>query len=367
VSPLKAPSLEQLRHYAIARSLFKPTSLPKAIARLGFVQADPMRVPARAQDLILAHRVKGYRFGELEHRYPRLAIEEVFFINYGFLPRETMALLHPRGAPRVWDAWDTAMQERADGVLAFVSRHGHTRAKDVQAHFNHGRIKRWGGDLNVSSHLLEGLHYRGLLRVARRAAGTRVYQAIKQAPQHDSPEARLVRAGQLLDILVQLYAPLPAASLGYLCGLLRHGVSHLGAAVGELKKRAKSRYAYGQVDGVLWFWPQGENPVSARYSVDGRLRFFAPFDPLVWDRRRFQLFWGWEYKLEAYVPAHKRRMGHYAMPMLWGERMLGWANLKVVNGRLQHELGFAGPRPRGRSFQLALDEALQQVQEFLEL
>jgi uncharacterized protein len=210
--PSQSPSLEQLRHYTIARSLFKPTSLPQAIARLGFVQADPMRAPARAQDLILAHRVKGYRVGELERRYPRLAIEEVFFINYGFLPRETMALLHPRGVPRVWDAWYAAMQERADGVLAFVSRHGHTHAKDVQAHFNHGRIKRWGGDLNVSSHLLEGLHYRGLLRVARRAAGTRVYQAIKQAPQHDSPEARLVRAGQLLDILVQLYAPLPAAS-----------------------------------------------------------------------------------------------------------------------------------------------------------
>ena len=60
-------------------------------------------------------------------------------------------------------------------------------------------------------------------------------------------------------------------------------------------------------------------------------------------------------------------MGHYAMPMLWGEQMLGWANLKVVEGRLQHELGFAGTRPRGRAFQLALDEALQQMQEFLEL
>jgi uncharacterized protein YcaQ len=60
-------------------------------------------------------------------------------------------------------------------------------------------------------------------------------------------------------------------------------------------------------------------------------------------------------------------MGHYAMPMLWGEQILGWANLKVVDGRLQHELGFAGPRPRSSAFQLALDEALQQMQEFLEL
>jgi len=364
VSPLKAPSLRQLRRYAIARSLFKATSLPQAIARLGFVQADPMRAPARAQDLILAQRVKGYRAGELERRYPHLAIEEAFFVNYGFLARETLALLHPRAAPRSWDA---RMEAHAQEVLAFVRQHGRTHPKHVQAYFDHGRIKRWGADLNASTHLLEGLHYRGLLRVVRREAGTRVYQAIERPPLDDSPEARLARAGQLLDMVVQLYAPLPAASLSYLGGLLRYGVPHLAAEARQVQERAKSRYAHAQVDGLLWFWPQDEKPVAARHPDDNRLCFLAPFDPVVWDRRRFQLFWGWEYKLEAYVPAHKRRMGHYAMPMLWGEQILGWANLKVVDRRLQHELGFAGPQPRGSAFQLALHKALQQMQEFLEL
>ena len=364
MSPLKSPSLQQLRRYAIARSLFKATTLPRAIARLGFVQADPMRAPARAQDLILAQRVTDYRAGELERRYPRLAIEETFFINYGFLPRESLSLLHPREAPHGWDA---RMQSRAEDVLAFVRQHGRTRAKDVQSNFDHGRIKRWGANLNVSAHLLEGLHYRGLLRVARREAGTRIYEAIEHLPQDDSPEARLARAGQLLDMVVHLYAPLPAPSLGYLCGLLRAGVPHLAAESRQIQEHAKSRYPHAQVDGQLWFWPQGEKPAAARHRVDDKLRILAPFDPVVWDRRRFQLFWGWEYKLEAYVPAHKRRMGHYAMPVLWGDQVLGWANLKVVDGRLQHELGFAGPRPRGRAFRLALDQALQQMHEFLEL
>jgi uncharacterized protein YcaQ len=367
VSFLKSPSLGQLRRYAIARSLFKATSLPRVIARLGFVQADPMRAPARAQDLILAQRVTDYRAGDLERRYPRLAIEEAFFINYGFLPRQTLALLHPRGAPPAWDAWDARMQARAQQVLAFVRQLGCTHPKDVQAHFDHGRIKRWGGDLNVSNHLLEGLHYRGLLRVARREAGTRIYQSIEHPPQDDSPEVRLARAGQLLDTAVQLYAPLPASSLGYLCKLLRDGVPHLAAETRQVQEHVTSRYAHAQVDGKLWFWPQGEKPTAARYAIDDKLRFLTPFDPVVWDRRRFRLFWGWEYKLEAYVPAHKRRRGHYAMPMLWGEEMLGWVNLKVIDGRLQHKLGFAVPRPRGRAFELALDRALRQTREFLEL
>ena len=367
MSPYKAPTLQQLRRYAIARSLFKPTTLLRAIARLGFLQADPMRAPARAQDLILAYRVKDYRAGDLERRYPRLAIEEAFFVNYGFLSRETSALLHPRGKPRSWDAWDTRMQSHAQEVLTFVRHHGHTYAKDVQAHFNHGRIRRWGADLNVSTHLLEGLHYRGMLRVVRREAGTRVYEALECSPPDDSPEARLARAAQLLDKVVQLYAPLPAASLGYLCGLLRSGVPHLAPEMRQIQEHARSRYAHAEVNGVLWFWPQGENPGAARHHVDDDLRLLSPFDPVVWDRRRFRLLWEWEYKFEAYVPAHKRRMGHYAMPMLWGEKMLGWANLKVVDGRLQSELGFVGPRPRGRAFRLAVDEALLRMRHFLEL
>jgi hypothetical protein len=53
--------------------------------------------------------------------------------------------------------------------------------------------------------------------------------------------------------------------------------------------------------------------------------------------------------------------------MLWGEQVAGWANLKVVDGRLQHELGFAGPRPRGRAFRLALEGALDRMQAFLQL
>jgi uncharacterized protein len=362
--PLKVPNLGQLRQYAIARSLFKATSLQRAIERLGFLQADPMRAPARAQDLILAQRVKAYRAGDLERRYPRLAIEEAYFVNYGFLPRAVLALVHPRGAPRNWDA---PMHARAQDVLAFVRQRGRTQAKDVQANFDHGRIQRWGGSLNASTHLLEGLHYGGQLRVAGREAGTRIYQLITHPPQDEGSAAMLSRAGQLLDMAVQLYAPLPAASLGYLCNLLRYGVPHLAAEVRQLQGQLKSRYAHAVVDGSLWFWPQTEKPLSTRHRLDGRLRFLAPFDPIVWDRRRFKLFWGWEYKLEAYLPAHKRRMGHYAMPVLWGEQMVGWANLKVINDRLQHELGYVGDRQRGKPFQLALEEALQHMRDFLQL
>jgi uncharacterized protein YcaQ len=95
-----AAKLEDLRRFAVARSLFEPTSLQRAIDTLGFVQADPIRAPARAQDLTLRHRVKGYRAGDLERLYSSLAIEEDHFINYGFVSRSVYALMHPRRHPK---------------------------------------------------------------------------------------------------------------------------------------------------------------------------------------------------------------------------------------------------------------------------
>ncbi|HKS04259.1 MAG TPA: crosslink repair DNA glycosylase YcaQ family protein, partial [Chthoniobacterales bacterium] len=94
-------TLDVLRRYAVARSLFKPTSLRRAFDRIGFVQADPIRAPARAQDLILRHRVKGYKAGDLERVYPALGIEEDFFIVYGFMTKSLQMLMHPRSEVHV--------------------------------------------------------------------------------------------------------------------------------------------------------------------------------------------------------------------------------------------------------------------------
>lgn len=362
-----APTLADLRRYAIARTFFPPTTLMRAIQRLGFVQADPMRAPARAQDLILMQRVKDYRAGDLETRYPRLAVEEDCLVNYGFLPRQHLALMHPRTARR---PWDEPTQARAAEVLDFVRQRGRTHPKVVlEAFSHHGRVAGyWGGELNASTQLLDGMHYRGLLRVARRDAGTRVYEAIQHPEQDDSPESRHTRAAALLDMVVALYAPLPAASLGYLTTLLGYGAPHLKAEARAVLKTARQRYAHHQLDGESWYWPADENPRARRHAPDPqRLRMLAPFDPLVWDRRRFERFWGWAYRFEAYTPAAKRTMGHYALPMLWGEEVMGWANLKVVGSRVVPELGFVGKPPRSALFKAAVEEELQRMTQFLGL
>jgi uncharacterized protein YcaQ len=357
----RAPTVPDLRRFAIARSLFKPTTLPKAIAKLGFVQADPIRAPARAQDLILRPRVVNYRAGDLERRYSKLPIEEDFFINYGFVPRAVHALMHPRTARH---AWTKARWRQANEVLEFVRERGVVHPREVDAHFAHGKTTNWfGGSSNASTQLLDGMHYRGLLRIARREGGVRLYA---ERATHAAPVDPDATMDTLVDIIVRKYAPLPASSLSQLVMFLRHAVPHWPDARKSALARAKARLPQATVDGHAWYWPEGENPRSRRHVASDVVRLLAPFDPVVWDRRRFEIFWGWAYRFEAYTPAPKRVRGYYALPLLWREEVVGWGNLAVADGRLKASFGYASGRaPKDPAFRRELDAELGRMKSFL--
>lgn len=360
-------TLDRLRRHAVARTLFKPTTLARAIDKLGFVQADPIRAPARAQDLTLRHRVTGYRAGDLERRYPKLPIEEDFFVNYGFLPHAHHRLMHPR-TPRV--AWTAARWKQAHAVLDFIAERGAVHPREVDAHFAHGKATNWfGGSSNASTQLLDAMHYRGLLRVARRDGGTRVY-AVRETsdPAPVDDDTATARMDALIDIVVGKYAPLPAPSLAQLVRHLGGGAPQWEPLRAAALTRAKQRLGHARVDGIDWYWPIDENPASARWKPDHVVRLLTPFDPVVWDRRRFELLWGWTYRFEAYTPAPRRRLGYYALPLLWHDRVIGWANLTASDGVLVSSFGYVdGRAPRDAAFRTELEEEMRRMRCFLGL
>lgn len=353
-------TLDQMRRFAIVRSLGTPSSLDAAIRRLGFLQADPIRSPARAQDLTLRHRVSGYRAGDLERAYDTLAVEEDFVVNYGFVPREVYRLMHPRGG---LGRWVSPGKRKAEAVLAFVRERGRVHPREVDAHFAHGAVTNyWGGSSSATTHLLDHLHYRGLLRVACRDAGIRVYAPQAHADEALPVAARRDRIDQLLMVLVDKYAPLPSATLSWLTNRLRIAVPQWEGDARRSLARVKRRLRHERVEGVEWFMP--DEPITA--DVDDRVRLLAPFDPIVWDRRRFEAFWGWPYRFEAYTPAAKRQYGYYALPLLWGDAVIGWANLSFRNGVFTAQTGFvSGQRPRARGFRSALEAELERMRAFL--
>jgi uncharacterized protein YcaQ len=355
--------IAELRRMAVEQSLFPPTTLGRALRRLGFLQADPIRAPARSQDLTLRHRVKGYRAGELERRYPVLEVEEDFLINYGFVTRSVGALMHPR---RKLSAWPGARRKEARSLLDFVRARGSVHPREVDAHFARGSVRNyWGGPSSATTHLLDAMHYRGMLRVVRRERGIRIYAVREGAAAAGGPAERRAAVDALVDVVVRSYAPLPAASLSRLVGRLRSAVPQWAGELEGGLERARERLSHAHVAGVDWYWPSAKGP--RRETSAEAVRLLSPFDPVVWDRHRFELFWGWPYRFEAYTPAARRKLGYYALPMLWRDQVIGWGNLSVEGGELHVELGYVASRPRTRAFTRELDTELERIRAFLGL
>jgi uncharacterized protein YcaQ len=347
-------NLSRLRMQAISNSLFSPLSLKAAINKLGFVQADPIRAPARAQDLILRQRVNGYRAGDLERKYESLDVEEDYLYAYGFLPRENWQLLHPRHA--------VGLSKDEKLLLKLAAQHGELHPRDLESHFGKERtVNAWGGYSKASTRLLEDLHYRGLLRISRRQDGIKIYSVAPETKQHLSPDDRLK---SLVLLITRILMPIPESSL-------RSAIQHLAHAAPTLPERksiVKSLLQSGElesieVEGVRYISPAGTLPLD---ELPETVRFLAPFDPLVWDRRRFEYFWEWRYRFEAYTPPPKRKLGYYALPILWCDKIVGWANIAAENQRLQVNVGYVkGNPPRSRAFRLALQDEIDRFTHFL--
>jgi uncharacterized protein YcaQ len=237
----------------------------------------------------------------------------------------------------------------------------------VNDHFSHGTVRNyWGGSSSATTQLLDAMHYRGFLRVARREGGIRIYATHEHGPGPTDAAARRARMDALVDVVVRIYAPLPGASLRVFVRRLRFAVPQWQGELRGALHRAQQRLSHARVDGVDWYWPGEED--AAHHEASDTVRLLAPFDPAVRDRARFELLWGWVYRFEAYTPAPKRKRGYYALPLLWRDRVVGWGNLSVKDGELESQFGYVESRPpRDRGFKRELEAELDRMRAFLGL
>lgn len=348
-------SLNNLRQYALTRSLFAPTSLGDAIERLGFVQIDPIQAPAKAHDLILRHRVTEYRQGDIERAYPELPLEEAYFINHGYLPR---AMANAFWCNKPVSDYLNGRATQVEQILQFAQTQSEINGKLLNQYFDNATVTNaWGGSSQEGTHIIQRMHSSGLLRIVRRQKGTRVY-GLPLVQQHETTPQDIVIAA--LNTLAKTYAPFTKKSLTYMARLFLHGRADLKDAFKQALNQLETHFASAQVDGQRWYWPLDEN-LNDYCESDERLRLLSPFDPVVWDRDRFQQFWGWEYKFEAYKPVRERQYGYYALPVLWLGECVGWANVTATGT----ELGYVNGKPKGKAFQTALNQELTKFNMFL--
>jgi len=344
VRPVEQLSAAQARRLALGAQGFadpRPTGVPdrralrRVIGRTGLFQIDSVNVLARAHYLPLFSRLGPYPVSLLD-RAAYTAPRELFEYwghEASLLPVTVQPLLRWRMAEADAISWGDMQQvfrERPQfvaEVLADVGRHGPVSAAEIE--MQHGGRGRKAGPWWDWSHVklaLEYLFWAGQVTTSARRGFERLYDL----PERVLPESVLTAPTPDRQEAHRRLLVLAARSFGV--GTARDLRDYYRLPVADAKARLAELVDAGELWPVSvqgWRQPAYLHPdATIPRRVQARA-LVAPFDPLVWERERTERIFGFRYRVEIYVPAHKRVHGYYVLTFLLGDRLVGRVDLKA--------------------------------------
>lgn len=306
------------------------------IDRIGLLQIDSVNVLARAHLLPLFSRLGPYDTGLLERasaKRPRRLVE-YWAHEASFVPPETHRLLRWRMARADQDAWRTvraaaSQTELLEDVIREVERSGPVTAGEVAVAVDPDHIpdkSHWGWNWPPVKSALEYLFWSGRLTAAGRTSQfERLYDLPERVlPAHvheaETPEESDAIAG-LIEISARAHGVGTAKCLR---DYFRLPAREANSAIERLAD--EGRLLPAEVEGFsgpAWLHPESRRP----RRIETRA-LLAPFDPLIFERRRLEELFGFHYRIEIYTPKARRRHGYYVLPLLLNEEIVGRVDLK---------------------------------------
>jgi uncharacterized protein len=308
------------------------------IERLGFVQVDSVNVVARAHHMILFARNQTYRPALLQ----RLLEDEArLFENWTHDAAIIPTRFYPywqvrfeRDRARLAERYRRWFAEhhddgRIEAMLDHIRQNGAVMARDFS-----DRARPSGGfwGWHPDKVALEFLWRTGHLTIARRQGFQKVYdlaervipaQARAGAPSHDAFVDWACRSA-----LERLGFATPAQIAGFWGLVTLAEARQWCAAHPDRAVPAVLEPADGSPSRALFARTDIEALVQALPVSPGRVRVLSPFDPLLRDRRRLRQLFDFDYRIEIFVPASRRRYGYCVFPLLEGERLIGRIDMK---------------------------------------
>ena len=347
------------------------------IKRLGFVQLDSINTVARAHDMILFSRKPRYRpkslallyerdRGLFEHWTHDAAVVPIAFYPYWHMRRERdAALLKSR-----WKDWRReGFEAQFQPVLDMIRERGPASSSQV----GEGEVRGSGGwwDWHPSKTALEYLWRSGALAVVKRQGFQKYYdlteRVIDQATMSKTPDTE-----ETIDWCCRgALDRLGFATHGELAAFWAH-ITPTEAKEWCAKALASGRIIQVNITGVdgVWrpayAWPDLPDCPTQTVDPTSRLRVLSPFDPALRDRKRAERLFGFDYRIEIFVPEPKRKYGYYVFPLLEGERLVGRIDMKAFRAddvlrvrALWPERGVRWGKGRQRALEAELDRILR--------
>lgn len=314
--------------------------LRDTIRRLGLLQIDCVNVVCTAHYMVPFSRVGPYDRAALERLVYRSGeFAEHWAHEISIVPVEMWPLLRYRRETDRVRPWGFAkvLEERADyaaWVLEEVRRRGPLAADELPA--PDGTAARipgaWIG--TVARGVLEAHFLRGVLAAAgRRSDFSRIYDLAERLIPDPHRSRHVDHDEGRRAVLLQ-------AARAHGVGTAKDLADYFRMPVNEAKPRLRELAAAGQlvevrVDG--WREPAYLDPQAERPQRIEAAALLSPFDPLIWCRPRVARLFGFEYRVEIFVPPEQRRYGFYVLPFLLGEKLAARVDLKAdrAHGRLR--------------------------------
>jgi hypothetical protein len=340
-----------------------------AVEHLGYVQIDTINVIERCHHHILYTRIPSYR---REHLHQAQTVDKTVFEYWAhalaYLPTRDIGF-YIRAMKRYWHerhVWFTAVTDNEmRRVLSLIRRRGALTIRDIDDDVLMDKDHLWASR-KPSKRALQLAFYRGQVTVSRRTGMLKTYELMsrhfgwKRLPRAESEKEIL---NYLLDRALRSQGVVSLESVCYLDPRRKPAMRRL---IETRVRRNELLPVQLEGAGKLEHWVP---PDVLDASLDGGeelVHILSPFDPLVHQRKRVELFFGYEHRFEAYVPREKRVFGYFALPVLVGDRIVAAIDLKTDRERqklLVQQWTWVDPGPR-RSRKQRIEEALHRFERF---
>ena len=328
--PMKTLSLEAVRGLMIAaqglddRPRPRPTkkAVRSIIRQMHALQIDSINVIARSHYLVLWSRLGDYNPRWLEDLLEEGALFEYWSRAASFLPIEEYPLyrhLHEGWLGGRAHKWLAEHPTVATTMLDHVRTHGETRSSDFER--TDGQKTGWF-NWKEEKIALEYLFYAGELMVRKRHNFQRIYDLRERVLTDFDKLPDISRADAHDGFVLNTMQALGVAKAEWLGNYFGLNKTDVKAALKRLEE--EGRLTKVEVEGWNvpgYIHPDDRKRVEAAAAARGEIprsktTFLSPFDPLVWDRARALDLFNFDYKIEIYTPAPKRKYGYFTLPIL---------------------------------------------------
>jgi uncharacterized protein YcaQ len=337
----------------------------RAVEHLGYVQIDTINVIERCHHQILYTRIPAYRRAHLQQAQ---SIDKTVFEYWthalSYVPARDLPFFI-RSMRRDWrsrSAWFGVVKD-ADlrKVLVRLRKHGPLTIRDIDDDILVEKDHAWASR-KPSKRALQLAFYRGLVTVSQRSGMLKTYELMQrhfgwERPPRAATEAEILN--YLLERALRTQAVVSVDSACYLDTVRKPAIRAL----------IERRVRHGELVPVtVQDVPHWVLPESLEESLAGSatVHIMSPFDPLIHQRRRLQLFFGYQHRFEAYVPKEKREFGYFAQPVLVGGEIAAVLDLKtdrVARRLLIQQWTWIGKAAR-RENKRRIEEALDRFERF---